>query len=203
MNDILNNSSEKVHPDILDLINEYFVKKNRNEQVLKIIYITLGKILLRNFQSKLITNVITAEDIYNETWFAILDPDTPEYDSQKGPFIGYFMFIAKNIIRNWNSKKETTTNIGLEKLKEEIIEKLEPNRELFNKELKTQFYMAINRLSHLQREVIVFKNLGFSYEEIAGIFNTSVDSVKQRMRSAKKKLSKDPLLANLFETIKD
>lgn len=195
--------NKSVHPDIMELIHEYFVRNNRDEAILKSIYITLGKVLLRNFQSRLMTKVITAEDIYNETWFAILDPNTPEYDPAKGPFIGYFIFIAKNMIRNWNTRKETTSSIDIEAVKEEIIEKLEPNKEIFNNELKIQFYNAINNLSDLQREIVIFRNLGLSYQEISQIFNVSEDSLKQRMYSAKKLLSKDPLLKKLFQTIKD
>lgn len=176
------------HPDFLIWINNYFVKKNKDESILEKIYVVMGNVLLDRFQRMLNTDVITAEDIYNETWYSILDPMTPDYNPEKGSFIGYFIFIAKNKIRNWNFKRENYNSINIDDLKNDIIDKLEPNKDLFNKELKFEFYKEVNKLSEFQREIIIFRKLGFKYSEIAKIFNTNEDLLRQRMQSAKKNL---------------
>lgn len=191
------------HPDILVWINEYFVNKNKDEDILKNIYITMGKVLINRFQNLLTTRVITAEDIYNETWFTILDPSTPDYDPQKGSFIGYFIFIAKNNIKNWNFKIENKKVLDIEDLKNDIIDKLEPNKDLFNKELKIEFYKEVNKLSDFQREIIIFRKLGFKFTEIADIFNTSPDSLRQRMITAKKILLNNMAIRELIGILEE
>lgn len=191
------------HPDILVWINEYFVNKNKDEDILKNIYITMGKVLINRFQNLLTTRVITAEDIYNETWFTILDPSTPDYDPQKGSFIGYFIFIAKNNIKNWNFKIENKKVLDIEDLKNDIIDKLEPNKDLFNKELKIEFYKEVNKLSDFQREIIIFRKLGFKFTEIADIFNTSPDSLRQRMITAKKIILNNMAIRELIGILED
>jgi RNA polymerase sigma factor (sigma-70 family) len=191
------------HPDFLFWINEYFVNKNRNDEILEKIYTTMGRVLINRFQNMLTTNVITAEDIYNETWFSILDPLTPDYDPKKGSFIGYFIFIAKNNIRNWNFKIENKKVIQLDDIKNEIIDKLEPNKELFNKELKIEFYKEVNKLSDYQREIIIFRKLGFRFSEIAKIFDTTEDSLRQRMLSAKKNLLNNEAIKELISILEE
>jgi len=144
------------------------------------------------------TNVITSEDIFNETWFAILSPETVAYDYSKGAFIGYFYSIAKNKIYNWNFKKETTDSINIEEVKEDLLKKMEPNKELFNKELKLLFYEEINKLQPNQREIIMFRTLGYQYNEISEIMNVSEDALRQRMNSAKNKLKLNKDLMDLL-----
>jgi len=171
-----------------DLIDKYFVKNDKDEELFKLIYISMAKTLIPKFNRMLSTKVITAEDIYDETWFAILDPSTTPYDSEKGAFIGYFYSIAKNKIYNWNFKKESTNSVDIEQIRDDILKQMEPNKELFNQELKILFYEEINKLSPFQREIIMFRNFGFQYNEISDILNVPQDTLRQRMRTAKDKL---------------
>lgn len=184
MNDIqLNKDFE-----LSDLIDRYFIKNEKDEELFKLIYISMAKTLIPKFNRMLSTKVITAEDIYDETWFAILDPNTTPYDSDKGAFIGFFYSIAKNKIYNWNFKRESTDSVDIEQIKDDILKQMEPNKELFNQELKILFYQEINKLSPFQREIIMFRNLGFQYNEISDILNVPQDTLRQRMRTAKDKL---------------
>lgn len=184
--------------DLTDLIEAYFVKNIKEEETFKIIYITMSRTLIPKFKSMLTTSVITAEDIYNETWFAILNPETAAYDSEKGAFIGYFYSIAKNKIYNWNFKKETTDTINIDEVKEDLLRKMEPNRELFDKELKVLFYQEINKLPAAMREIIMFRNLGYQYSEIAEMMGVNETALRQRMASAKNILK---LKKELIDTI--
>ncbi len=172
-------------PDFMSLTERYFINNEKDEDIFRIIYITLAKTLLPKFRKMIATSVITAEDIFNETWFAVLNPETAAYAPEKGSFIGYFYSIARNIIHNWNFKKETRESVNIDEIKEDLLQKMEPNRDLFNKELKLLFYQEINKLQPIQREIIMFRNLGFQYSEISSIMNVSEDALRQRMLSAK------------------
>lgn len=203
MRDFNNRITDSYHPDILHWIEEYFAHNNKDESILKQIFVSMGKVLIPRFQNMLNTDVITADDIYNETWFAIIDPETPEYDINKGSFIGYFVFIAKNKIKNWNFRKENTSNVKIEDIKFEILDKIEPNRDLFNNELKLQFYKSVNRLSNFQREIIIFRKLGFKFSEISKIFNVNEDVLRQRMVSAKKSFKSDPDITEILDLLEE
>lgn len=184
--------------DFNSLIEKYFVENEKNEEYFRAIYIALARTLIPKFSKFLNTNVITAEDIYNETWFAILNPATACYDCKLGPFIGYFYSISKNQIHNWNFKKETTESVSIDKIKEDILQEMEPNRDLLNNELKLIFYQEINKLQPIQREIIMFRNLGFQYSEISNIMNASEDALRQRMNSAKKHIQLSTELKELL-----
>ncbi len=202
MRNSIQTEREETRSEFLDLVENYFVEKNRDEEILKKIYVSMGKVLLPRFSRMISVNVITAEDIYNETWFSIIDPETPDYDPEKGSFIGYFIYVARNKILNWNFRKENE-NVDYDKIKKEIADKLAPDSELFDKELKVMFYESVNKLSALQREILVFRNLGYSFKELSTIFNASEEALRRRASTAKKKLGADGRLKKLFKILRD
>lgn len=68
-------------------------------------------------------------------------------------------------------------------------EKFCPESEFWNMELRDILNNAVSKLPEILRSAIVLKHIeGFSYAEIAAIFNCSIGTVKSRMHRAREEL---------------
>jgi RNA polymerase sigma-70 factor (ECF subfamily) len=129
--------------------------------------------------------IIETEDLVNDT---ILNAFANfEKLKEKKAFLSYLFSIASNIINNNLRKKKIvnyTDNIDFQ------IEDKSQNSFETKSEIE-QLYKALNKLQNDQKEaIILFELSGFSIIEISAIQNTSISSVKQRLKRGREKLSK-------------
>lgn len=103
----------------------------------------------------------------------------------KEAFLGFLFGIASNILKNLLRKKDFIKYV--EEYNYQLIdEKYNPETK-YNIEL---LYKALNQLQEKYKEaLILFEINGFNIKEIADIQNTSISSVKQRLKRGREKLA--------------
>jgi len=133
------------------------------------------------------------DDLYQQTWLRILDA-LPGY-REKDRFLSWALRIAHNLamdVFRREARRETV----------EVDEKWAahdppPWSALDQQELKRAVTEAIDRLPPLQREVVLLRQQGVPFREIAVIQGANINTVLGRMHYAVKKLRKE--LAWLIE----
>lgn len=140
------------------------------------------------------------EDIYQEASIGFLVA-LHRYDESKGvPFAAYITVCVENTLKNYAAAQYTQKmkayreRVSLEELPNEMIsDGQNPEMLYLIKEQWASIFSSIsNKLSNLEREILVLYLCGHNYEFIAsklGISQKSVDNALQRVRRKLKKLA--------------
>lgn len=124
-----------------------------------------------------------AEDVVQTTWLKVLKLQHLPLTHQNVK--GWLYTIARNTLFDelkrmkrwqWQSLDETTEVMEWNPLINKNAERL------------VQFNQALEQLPFFQREAFIFQQDGFSVSEIAQITNESFETVKSRLRYARKHL---------------
>ncbi|TCS41617.1 sigma-70 family RNA polymerase sigma factor [Reinekea marinisedimentorum] len=130
----------------------------------------------------------TAEDIAQQTWLKLLE--NPErYNKQQAAFRTWLFTVGRNqlfdVLRQsarWQWQPiEETANDDLPAYNDELHFTEQEN-------LQQRFNQALEALPFAQREAITLQLEGFSLEEIAAIIGEKPETIKSRLRFARKNL---------------
>lgn len=139
-----------------------------------------------------------AEDIYQETWLKIAR-SLPTY-KEEGKFINYLFFVATNSAFDFLRKLKKDNENLFQAIKSsdddnriDFLENLsdhEPNPEEINIRLEEKKIVEdlIADLPEKQKEVVLLRSEGFTFQEISDMTNTPLNSLLSRMRYAIEKI---------------
>ena len=129
----------------------------------------------------------SVEDIAHETWMAVIRAAEKYKNSAK--FTTWLFQIARNkIIDQWRKQKPESSDIDLDQLR--LHDALHVGNKNAGEQLHLiqELFRALQCLPFEQREAFLLKEEGFSQSEIAEITDAKPETVKSRVRYAKKQL---------------
>ena len=147
------------------------------------------------FALRMTNDNAVAEDVTQEVFmFFVKYPE--RFDSTSGTLSSFLSGVARNKIFNY--LKKSGTRLELNNFETEDFENLangngrSPLHVLLDKELVERVKECVAKLSPLQREVVILREMeDFSYEEIAEITQTDIGIVKSRLYRARRTLAND------------
>ena len=147
----------------------------------------------------------TAEDITQEVFmFLIENPD--KFRAERGQLLPFLCGVARNLVLRRLQKRgtalEVVTDFSENQNELEDESPHSPLSFLLDQELAVKIEESILRLPPNQREVIILRELqDFSYQEIAEITETDVNTIKVWLHRARKTVARNlsPYLMGLEE----
>ena len=135
-----------------------------------------------------VSNIYTAEDLMEETFFKLL-VKKPKFN-EKSSFKTWLYSIARNISLDY-LKENKNIAMPIENFENHLIEEFTVEQQYLIKEQKIQLYNAIKNLSFEYRQVL-FLNFfeGFSNTQIAIVMKKSNRQVENLTYRAKQSLKK-------------
>ena len=126
----------------------------------------------------------TAEDVLQNTWYKVIRSKDGQqtYNNVKS----WLYVIARNSLID-ELRKQSKWNI-VEPLNEEVIASSRLIEQIEQQQQIERFNFAIESLPFFQREAFIFQQEGFSIFEISQLTDVSHETVKSRLRYAKKYL---------------
>jgi len=172
------------------LLNAYFA--TRQKKYLHGLVEQLNQPIFHYILSQ--TERATAEDVVQQTWLKVMTSQS-EHVSLSAK--AWLFTVARNTLIDELRKQHKWQLINLEE--HEFIEPnaIDPERNLSNASRLEQFNVAIKNLPFYQREAFIFKQEGFSVIEICELTQSSFETVKSRLRYARKHLK--TVLGNCHE----
>ena len=157
------------------------------------------------FSFRMLNDTSAAEDITQEVFmFLIENPD--KYSAERGQLLPFLCGVARNLImrrlRNFGNGLEVATDFTENQMDLEDETKRSPLNTLLDQELAGKVEECISQLPPNQREVIILRELqDFSYQEIAEITETDVNTIKVWLHRARKTVARNlsPYLAEVKE----
>ena len=135
----------------------------------------------------------TADDLFQQTWVKVLDA-LPRYQEQQ-KFIGWLFRIAHNLAMDsfrHSGAGPDGCEMALEEIEEVIAhEGLDAGEQAADAEMKEALNRVIAELGPEQREVLLLRQQGLPFKEIAEIQKTSINTVLGRMHYAVQKIRRD------------
>ncbi len=127
-----------------------------------------------------------ADDLFQQTWVKVLDA-LPRYQEQQ-KFIGWLFRIAHNLVMD-NFRSSGTGqgegDVALEEIEEIIAaDGRDAGEQVADGELKEALARVIGKLGPEQKEVLMLRQQGIPFKEIAEIQKTSINTVLGRMHYA-------------------
>ena len=131
------------------------------------------------------SNKELAEDVLQATWLKVMN--TVNKDTSYTNVKSWLFTIARNTLidelrqqQKWQWKE----------LQDDFVSSQNLSTEFEQMDRLAQFNAALLSLPFYQREVFIFKQEGFSVMEICQLTNESFETVKSRLRYARKNLKK-------------
>ena len=127
-----------------------------------------------------------ADDLFQQTWVKVLDA-LPRYQEQQ-KFVGWMFRIAHNLAMD-NFRGAGTGHgegdVALEEVEEVVAhEGPDAGEQVADDELKAALAGVIEKLGAEQKEVLLLRQQGIPFKEIAEIQKTSINTVLGRMHYA-------------------
>jgi RNA polymerase sigma-70 factor (ECF subfamily) len=140
---------------------------------------------LRYFISRLLENTQMTEDIFQDTWLAVIRRICSL--KKADAFAAWLYRIARNKAYQHLRRKKRLSEL------EENQEAVEYNQDnSFSPEDAAKIHSCLKKLRHEHREVLMLRFLEeMSYEQIADVVNCSAGTVKSRIHYAKLALRKE------------
>ena len=135
-----------------------------------------------SYVRKILGDVQATDDIFQETFVRFYEMGVSGQDIQNVQ--GYLLKISRNLCLNEKAKKYNTSTITIENFE---FPSLDTPYE--QKELSRLISTALEMLPEDYKEVLILREMyGYSYNEIAEIFETSMPIVRTRIYRAKQKI---------------
>jgi len=143
---------------------------------------------LLRFVMRLAPDASQAEEIFQDTWLAIVKGR--ENFRQRSRFKTYLYSVARRRVADrWRK-------LGLMPFSDEVFEeslpapaRFEPEQQTQNEELGNELIAALERLSVLQREAFLLRaEAGLTLDEIAEVTSSNRETAKSRLRFALQRL---------------
>lgn len=153
--------------------------------------------LLRNpiygFVYRMLNETGAAEDITQEVFIFFIE-HPKKYEPLRGSLHSFLCGVARNRIMHHLRKSGNRPEINRDETEDYREPKDEiggdPLGNLLNQELAEKVEESIGKLPPLQREVVILREIEeLSYEEIAGITQTELGTVKVRLHRARRALA--------------
>ncbi|MBX2867571.1 MAG: sigma-70 family RNA polymerase sigma factor [Acidiferrobacterales bacterium] len=143
---------------------------------------------LFNYVYRSCQNPDVVEDIAHDTWMAIIRSAKNYQPSAK--FTTYLYRIARNkVIDHWRKPKATEAiEIEPDDVSRSSLVHGQPNYGMEQLQLVSALMKALQQLPQEQREAFLLKEEGFSQNEIADITDSKPETVKSRVRYARRQL---------------
>jgi RNA polymerase sigma-70 factor (ECF subfamily) len=125
-----------------------------------------------------------AEDVVQITWLKVMKT-SKQVNQQKNVKSWLFTIARNSLIDEFRRMKKWQTQV----LDEEKILTVSLEQSIQNSDRLTQFNQALEQLPFLQREAFIFQQEGFSVAEISVLTDDSFETIKSRLRYARKNLS--------------
>jgi RNA polymerase sigma-70 factor (ECF subfamily) len=127
-----------------------------------------------------------ADDLFQQTWVKVLDA-LPRYQEQQ-KFIGWLFRIAHNLVMD-NFRAAGTGqgegDVALEEIEEVVAAGgMDAAEQVADGELKEALARVIGNLGAEQKEVLLLRQQGIPFKEIAEIQKVSINTVLGRMHYA-------------------
>jgi RNA polymerase sigma factor (sigma-70 family) len=160
------------------------------------------RMLINRHKSKIYTSIYLmvkdkylAEDIFQETFFKIINTFKKGKYQEEGKFLQWAMRIARNLVidyfRKTNKMPTVTDNEGYDIFS--VIQIAEDNREdeIIREQSHEKIRYLIQHLPKEQKEVLILRHYAdMSFKEIADLTNVSINTALGRMRYALTNLRK-------------
>lgn len=130
------------------------------------------------------SNKELAEDVLQTTWLKVMN--TKPHSSHEGNVKSWLFTIARHTLIDEFRRQKKWQSLLLDENKM-LTENLEKSIQAADR--LTQFNSALEQLPFLQREAFIFQQEGFSVLEISALTNDSFETIKSRLRYARKNLS--------------
>jgi RNA polymerase sigma-70 factor (ECF subfamily) len=130
------------------------------------------------------SNKELAEDVVQATWLKVMKT-SKQVNQQKNVKSWLFTIARNSLIDEFRRMKKWQTQL----LDEEKILTVSLEQSIQNSDRLTQFNQALEQLPFLQREAFIFQQEGFSVAEISVLTDDSFETIKSRLRYARKNLS--------------
>lgn len=135
-----------------------------------------------------LSDVQTAEDIAQQAWLKLLE-NPQRYNKQDAAFRTWLFTVGRNLLfdllrqsNRWQWQPiDDTASADLPAYNDELEFATQDN-------LQQKFNQALEALPFAQREAITLQLEGFSLDEIAQITNEKNETIKSRLRFARKSL---------------
>ena len=141
---------------------------------------------LYGYLNQLVPGRAEVDDLFQQTWLKAVDA-LPRYQEQQ-KFIGWLFRIAHNAAVDMfraNRAEPGVDDVALEDLEEVLAhEGLDAGEQLADGEMKAALAKAIEGLGLEQKEVLLLRQQGIPFKEIADIQKTSINTVLGRMHYA-------------------
>lgn len=163
------------------LLNEYFA--TRQKKYLHCLVEQFNQPIFHYILSQ--TDTATAEDVVQQTWLKVMTSQSQHISLSAKAWL---YAVARNTLIDELRRQNKWQLISLEQ--QEFVEpnNIDPESKLASASRLEQFNLAIKTLPFYQREAFIFKQEGFSVAEIGELTQSSFETVKSRLRYARKHL---------------
>jgi len=128
------------------------------------------------------------DDLFQEAWMKVLD-GLPRYQHQYR-FISWLFRIAHNLVIDYIRRESRLEDVPLDENLQVPAASPVPWQAMAESERRQQVASAIAELSAEQREVVLLRQQGVAFKDIAEIQRVSINTVLGRMHYAVKKLQR-------------
>lgn len=123
-------------------------------------------------------NVQDAEDLTARTFYRALDK-LNTYEDRGLPFSAWLFRIAHNLVANWHRDRSKRRFLPIEKLWWQSEDRVTPQEQVEQEEVRRDLWDAINRLPEERRNLLLYKvNTTLSNLEIGEMMNKSESAIK-------------------------
>jgi len=145
------------------------------------------------FAYRMLNDAAKAEDIAQEVFIFFIE-HSGKFDPERGSLFAYLCGVARNLVFAHLKKKRNHSETWLEEASE-----IESNGNggsplglVLHRELSTKIGEKVASLPPIQREVIILRELcDLTYQEIAAVAETDVNTVKARLFRARRSLARE------------
>ena len=129
------------------------------------------------------TDPTLAADISQATWLKVIEKR--HYYQPKGSFKSWLFTLGRNLLVDEMRRQQRWQNIALQ---DDVLISVELTTQLSQADELTRFNHILSHLPFMQKEALMLQYEGFSLSEIAHITGDNTETIKSRLRYAKKAL---------------
>jgi RNA polymerase sigma-70 factor (ECF subfamily) len=145
---------------------------------------------LFRYMCRLTGDVDAAEDATQEAFLSLLRRNLPENEAKPWLFT-----VATNFVRDTARRAETRRRLG-PKVEQLSVAPMRPDEAAERREAVDSVREVLERLSHRDRKILLLREEGFSYKEIAATIDVAPSSVGTLIARALRRFAAEYKLTN-------